>query len=262
MEGPRRFRNREEAGRLLAHQLKRYAHRSDVIVLALPRGGVPVGFEIASALQLPLDVFVIRKLGVPDHEELAMGAIAGGGVRVHNDDVVQSLGLPDAAIKRAAQKEEQELHRREQRYRNGRPFPNLKNEHAKRRRPHPQPMSAPFLEFDLARELEELHREPEWENGQNAKTLVKYDDFRIVLTTLKPHRKIPLHQTNGRLSIQVVSGHVLVRAEGRTFDLQVGRIVALDRAIVHELEAVEESAVLQTIAWPTEDKSETIPPPL
>src|SRR5439155_25232797 len=141
-------------------------------------------------------------------------------------------------------------------------MPHLLDEHIKHRRPHPQPMSAPFLEFDLARELEQLHGEPEWENGQNAKTLVKYDDFRIVLTALKPHRKIPGHQTNGRLSIETVSGHVLVRAEGRTFDLTRGRLLALDHGIVHELEAVEESAVLQTIVWSTETEGETIPPPL
>src|SRR5437868_3984941 len=92
----RRFRNREEAGRLLADLLRAYANRSDVIVLALPRGGVPVGFEIASALHVPLDVFVVRKLGVPGQEELAMGAIATGGVRVLNGDVVQWLGLSDS----------------------------------------------------------------------------------------------------------------------------------------------------------------------
>src|SRR5207249_2086579 len=78
MDSQRRFRNREEAGRLLADRLKRYANRSDVVVLALPRGGVPVGYEIAAALHVPLDVFVVRKLGVPGHEELAMGAIASG----------------------------------------------------------------------------------------------------------------------------------------------------------------------------------------
>lgn len=127
MDHERRFQNREEAGRLLADRLRRYANRSDVIVLALPRGGVPVGFEIASALHVPLDVFVVRKLGVPGQEELAMGAIASGGVRVLNDDLVQDLGLTDAAIERTAQKEEQELQRREQQYRSGRPFPELKN---------------------------------------------------------------------------------------------------------------------------------------
>ena len=130
------------------------------------------------------------------------------------------------------------------------------------RRPHPQALAAPFLEIDLTRALDELRREPEWERRQNAKTLVKYDDFRIVLTVLKAHHKIPDHQTAGRVSIHIVSGHVLVRAEGRTFDLPAGRIVALDRGIGHELEAVSESAVLQTIVWPTEAETGTIPPPM
>jgi quercetin dioxygenase-like cupin family protein len=120
----------------------------------------------------------------------------------------------------------------------------------KHRRPHPQPMSGPFLEFDLERELAELHREPEWDSGQNAKTLAKYDDFRIVLTALKPRKKIAGHQADGRVSIQVVKGHALVRADGRTFDAMPGRVVTFDRGVVHELEAIEESAVLQTIAWP------------
>jgi putative phosphoribosyl transferase len=127
MNPERRFRNREEAGRVLADLLKSYAHRSDAMVLALPRGGVPVGFEVARALHLPLDVFVVRKLGVPGHEELAMGAIASGGVRVLNDDVVKTLRLPEAAIERAAQREAQELQRRERLYRDDRPFPALAN---------------------------------------------------------------------------------------------------------------------------------------
>jgi quercetin dioxygenase-like cupin family protein len=100
------------------------------------------------------------------------------------------------------------------------------------------------------REVDDLHREPEWENGQNAKTLVKYGDFRVVLTALKAHRKLPGHQTDGRVSIQGVSGHALLRAEGRTFDLTPGRVVTFDRGISHELEALDECAVLQTIAWP------------
>jgi quercetin dioxygenase-like cupin family protein len=119
----------------------------------------------------------------------------------------------------------------------------------KGRRPHPHSLSGPFLEVDLVREVEELHREPGWESGQNAKTLVKYDDLRIVLTALKPRKKVPGHQANGRLSIQAISGHVLLRADGRTFDLIPGRVVTFDRGVVHELEAIEESAVLQTIAW-------------
>src|SRR5713226_6750456 len=89
-----RFHDRTEAGRLLGSALAGYAHRPEVLVLALPRGGVPVGFEVAKALGVPLDVFLVRKLGVPEHEELAMGAIASGGVRVLNDEVVEGLGIP------------------------------------------------------------------------------------------------------------------------------------------------------------------------
>lgn len=121
---------------------------------------------------------------------------------------------------------------------------------AKHRRPHPRALSGSFIELDLVREIEELEREPEWETGQNAKTLVKFDDYRVVLTALKARRKVPAHQTDGRVSIQVVKGHALLRAEGRTFDLRPGRIVTFDRGILHELEAIDESAVLQTIAWP------------
>jgi quercetin dioxygenase-like cupin family protein len=120
----------------------------------------------------------------------------------------------------------------------------------KHRRPHPRALSGSFVEFDLVREVEELEREPEWETGQNAKTLVKYDDYRVVLTALKARRKVPAHQTDGRVSLQVVKGHALVRAEGRTFDLTPGRIVTFDRGVLHELEAIDESAILQTIAWP------------
>jgi putative phosphoribosyl transferase len=91
---PRRFRDRTEAGRLLAEQLRRYAGRDDVVVLALPRGGVPVAFEVSRALDAPLHVFLVRKLGVPGHEELALGAIATGGVRVLNKQLIESLGIP------------------------------------------------------------------------------------------------------------------------------------------------------------------------
>lgn len=120
------FRNRSEAGRWLAERLKAYAHRPDVIVLALPRGGVPVGFELARALDAPLDVFLVRKLGLPGQEELAMGAIASGGVRVLNDDVVGALAVPASVIDEVARKEEQELRRREQAYRGSRPMPDLR----------------------------------------------------------------------------------------------------------------------------------------
>jgi len=120
------FRDRTEAGRALARRLTAYANRSDVTVLALPRGGVPVAFEVAKALNAPLDIFVVRKLGVPGHEELAMGAIASGGVRVINDDVMNHLGLPGAVIDAVAAREEKELTRRERAYRGVRPAPDVR----------------------------------------------------------------------------------------------------------------------------------------
>jgi len=119
---PRLFRDRREAGRLLAAKLTAYANRPDVIVLALPRGGVPVADEVARALGAPLDVFVVRKLGVPGSEELAMGAVATGGVRVLNDQLVNRLGIPDHLIDAVAVREGQELARRERLYRGGRPL--------------------------------------------------------------------------------------------------------------------------------------------
>ncbi len=118
------------------------------------------------------------------------------------------------------------------------------------RRPHPQSMAAAYLEFDLAREIEQLHSEPDWSTGQNAKTLVKYDDLRIVLTALRAHTRMPGHQTEGRISIQTVRGQIQVRAEGRTFDLPAGRLLALDKGLPHDVEALEDSAFLLTIAWP------------
>jgi predicted phosphoribosyltransferase len=121
-----RFRDRREAGRRLAAQLAAYAHRPDVIVLALPRGGVPVGYEVARALDAPLDVFLVRKLGVPGHEELAMGAVATGGMRVLNEQVVQGLRIPDYVIAAVAAKEEHELRRRERLYRGDRPPPDVR----------------------------------------------------------------------------------------------------------------------------------------
>src|SRR6478735_7926592 len=118
--------DRREAGRLLAQKLQPYANRPDVIVLALPRGGVPVAYEVARALDAPLDVFVVRKLGVPGHEELAMGAIASGGVCVLNDDVVQALRIPDELIEAGAAREFRELERRERAYRDDRPAPDVR----------------------------------------------------------------------------------------------------------------------------------------
>ena len=111
------FADRMQAGRLLAKKLNEYANRSDVVVLALPRGGVPVGYEVARELNAPLDVFLVRKLGLPGHEEFAMGAIASGGVRVMNQYVVESLGISDRFIDEVAAKEQRELERREHLYR-------------------------------------------------------------------------------------------------------------------------------------------------
>ena len=118
---PRRFKDRIEAGRLLGEALKAYSGRWDVIVLGLPRGGVPVAAEVARVLGAPLDVCLVRKLGTPGQEELAMGAIASGGVRVLNQDVIRSLGITDRAIETEAARESSELARRERLYRQGRP---------------------------------------------------------------------------------------------------------------------------------------------
>jgi predicted phosphoribosyltransferase len=115
------FADRADAGRQLAARLSDYANRPDVVVLALPRGGVPVAFEVARALRVPLDVFLVRKLGVPGREELAMGAIASGNVRVLNDEIVEHLGIPDEVIDAIAAEEQIELERRERLYRNNRP---------------------------------------------------------------------------------------------------------------------------------------------
>ncbi len=119
------FRDRREAGQVLAQRLSNYSQRPGIVVLALPRGGVPVGHEVARALQAPLDVFVVRKLGVPGQEELAMGAIASGGVRVLNGNVVEGLGISDAAIESVATRELRELERRENLYRGERPAPEI-----------------------------------------------------------------------------------------------------------------------------------------
>jgi predicted phosphoribosyltransferase len=121
----RRFRDRAEAGRVLAERLQEYAGRDDVVVLALPRGGVPVGFEVARELGVPLDVFLVRKLGVPGREELAFGAIASGGVAVLNDEVVRALGIGDETIAGVARKEQTELERREEAYRGTRAPPDV-----------------------------------------------------------------------------------------------------------------------------------------
>jgi putative phosphoribosyl transferase len=121
MEVTMQFATRISAGRALARKLQGYASRSDVIVLALPRGGVPVAYEVAHALSAPLDVFLVRKLGVPGHEELAMGAIATANVRVLNENVVNYLGIPDELIDKVAEREKRELARRETLYRGASP---------------------------------------------------------------------------------------------------------------------------------------------
>jgi putative phosphoribosyl transferase len=125
-----RFRDRREAGRRLAQDLRAYAGRDDVVVLALPRGGVPVGFEVARALSAPLDVFLVRKLGLPSHPELAMGAIASGGVRVINEQIVRMMRIPEDTIARVAADEQRELERRELSYRGNRPEPELEGKTA------------------------------------------------------------------------------------------------------------------------------------
>jgi predicted phosphoribosyltransferase len=120
------FADRFDAGRRLAGMLKQYAGRSDLLVLALPRGGVPVGYEVAAALGAALDVVLVRKLGVPGHEELAMGAIASGGTEVLNEEVVRVLGIPALVIRRVADEELRELRRREREYRDDKPAPDVR----------------------------------------------------------------------------------------------------------------------------------------
>lgn len=120
------FRDRTDAGKHLATKLLSYKDRPDALVLALPRGGVPVAFEVAQALHLPLDIFLVRKLGVPGHQELAMGAISTGGVRVLNEDIVDYLDIPEQIIDAIADEELKELKRRELAYRGNRPEPDVK----------------------------------------------------------------------------------------------------------------------------------------
>lgn len=122
-----RFKNRPEAGQLLVPQLQAYAQDDEVLILALPRGGVPVAFAVAQALQLELDILLVRKLGVPGHEEYAMGAIASGGWSVLQQDVVQTLGIPSQAVEAKIWRESAEIARREQLYRSQQPAPQLKD---------------------------------------------------------------------------------------------------------------------------------------
>lgn len=121
------FQDRREAGQILSRKLAMYANRPDVLVLALPRGGVPVAYEVAAALDVPLDVFLVRKLGVPNQEELAMGAIATGGVRVLNDAVVEAFDIPGDVIAAVTATEQKELERRERLYRGNRPAPEVRD---------------------------------------------------------------------------------------------------------------------------------------
>lgn len=123
-------------------------------------------------------------------------------------------------------------------------------DHEPHRRTHPPPMAAHYMEFDLLAEVHRLKAEATWSTGQNARTLIKYDDLRVVLTALQSGARMPEHQTDGRLSVQVLSGHIQVRASGRTFNLRAGGLLALDRGIRHDVTAVEESAFLLTLAWP------------
>ena len=127
-----------------------------------------------------------------------------------------------------------------------------------RRRPHPQPMAHPYLEVDIARELQQLQSEAGWQSGHGAKTLVKYDDLRVVLIALKARSTIPEHHAEGQISIQSVVGHIRVRAQGRSFELRQGGLLALDHGVPHDVEAMEESAFLLTIARPTE-KARSVP---
>src|SRR5271154_2488319 len=120
------FRDREDAGIQLAARLSHYAGNPNVVVLGLPRGGVPVAYQVALSLRAPLDVFVVRKLGVPGHRELAMGAIASGGVRVLNPEVIDQLSISPEVVEAVAAEEQREVERRQRAYRGGIPFPNLR----------------------------------------------------------------------------------------------------------------------------------------
>jgi putative phosphoribosyl transferase len=121
------FRDRRDAGRKLAQELLHYANRSDVTILALPRGGIPVALEVALALNAPLDILIVRKLGLPGQEELAIGAIASGGIRILNDDIIRILNIPEEVINIVVHQELQELKRREQSYRGERPAPEIRD---------------------------------------------------------------------------------------------------------------------------------------
>jgi len=121
-------------------------------------------------------------------------------------------------------------------------------------RPHAGSMSTAFMELDLPSEVSRLHEESAWDTGQNARTLIKYDTLRVVLVTLRAGKTLAEHKTEGRISIHVLSGHVEIKAGGRTFNLRPGGLLALDRNLPHDVRALQESAVLLTVAWPDHEK--------
>lgn len=125
--------------------------------------------------------------------------------------------------------------------------------HEPHARPHTGSMSAPFLEFDLPAEIHRLQAETTWSTGHNARTLVKYDDLRVVLIALRADARMAEHKTEGRISIYLLSGHVQVKAAGRTFSLRPGGLLALDRGLRHDVQAMADSELLLTIAWPIKD---------
>jgi quercetin dioxygenase-like cupin family protein len=117
------------------------------------------------------------------------------------------------------------------------------------RRPHTPPMAEPFMEIDLAAELARLRGESAWSAGHNARTLIKHPDLRVVLIAIDAHARLAEHKAGGRISIQVLEGHVRLKALGRTFSLRAGALLALDRDVAHDVEALENSAILLTVAW-------------
>ena len=123
-------------------------------------------------------------------------------------------------------------------------------QHEAHHRPHTSSMAEQIMEFDLPAEIHRLQAETTWSTGQNARTLIKYDDFRVVLTALQAKMRIPEHKADGRISVHVLTGHIRIRASGRTFSLRTGALLAIDQGVPHGVEALEESAFLLTIAWP------------
>ena len=123
-------------------------------------------------------------------------------------------------------------------------------QHEPHRRPHTPPMADPFMEFDLSSEIHRLHAETTWQTGQNAKTLIKYEDLRVIVIALAAEASMPEHKAHGRISIHVLSGHIQVRAAGRTFNLRSGGLLALDHGVAHDVHAIEETALLLTVALP------------